>query len=280
MKKSLLVILSAVFMIFLAACGSSDSSDSSSDEKTIKVGASSTPHAEILEAAKPLLEDEGIDLQIEEYQDYIFPNQDLANGDLDANYYQHIPYLDNYNEETEGEEDDIISLGAVHLEPMGIYSKNIKSVEDIKEGTEVLVGRNPAEQGRVLSIFQNAGLIKISDDVKPVNATFDDIAENPKNLKFSMEVDPAILPETYEREEDALVVINTNYALEAGLKPSEDALILEETNSPYGNIIAANPEDKDNEALQKLMDVLHSDDIKQFIEEEYQGAILPVDTTE
>jgi D-methionine transport system substrate-binding protein len=280
LKKSLLVILSAAFMIFLAACGSSDSSDSSSDSQTIKVGASSTPHAEILEAAQPLLEEEGIDLQIEEYQDYIFPNQDLANGDLDANYYQHIPYLDNYNEETEGEDKDLISLGAVHLEPMGVYSKNIKSTDDIKDGTEVLMGRNPAEQGRVLSIFQEAGLITIKDGVKPVEATFDDIDENPKNLQFSMEVDPAILPETYEREEDALVVINTNYALEADLTPSEDALILEGTDSVYGNIIAARPEDKDNEALQKLMDVLHSDEIKQFIEEEYKGAILPVDTTE
>ncbi|WP_256855894.1 MetQ/NlpA family ABC transporter substrate-binding protein [Terribacillus halophilus] len=280
MKKSLLVILSAVFMIFLAACGSSDSSDSSSDEKTIKVGASSTPHAEILEEAKPLLEDEGIDLQIEEYQDYIFPNQDLANGDLDANYYQHIPYLDNYNKETEGEDKDLISLGAVHLEPMGVYSKNIKSVDDIKDGTEVLMGRNPAEQGRVLSIFAEEGLITIKDGVEPVQATFEDIDENPKNLKFSMEVDPAILPETYEREEDQLVVINTNYALEADLTPSEDALILEGTDSVYGNIVAARPEDKDNEALQKLMDVLHSDEIKQFIEEKYKGAILPVDTEE
>jgi D-methionine transport system substrate-binding protein len=280
LKKSLLVILSAVFMIFLAACGSSDSSDSSSDEKTIKVGASSTPHAEILEEAKPLLEDEGIDLQIEEYQDYIFPNQDLANGDLDANYYQHIPYLDNYNKETEGEDKDLISLGAVHLEPMGVYSKNIKSVDDIKDGTEVLMGRNPAEQGRVLSIFAEEGLITIKDGVEPVQATFEDIDENPKNLKFSMEVDPAILPETYEREEDQLVVINTNYALEADLTPSEDALILEGTDSVYGNIVAARPEDKDNEALQKLMDVLHSDEIKQFIEEKYKGAILPVDTEE
>ncbi|SNZ05757.1 D-methionine transport system substrate-binding protein [Terribacillus aidingensis] len=280
MKKSLLVILSAACMIFLAACGSSDSSDSSSDDKTIKVGASSTPHAEILEAAQPLLEDEGIDLQIEEYQDYIFPNQDLANGDLDANYYQHIPYLDNYNQETEGEDKDLISLGAVHLEPMGVYSKNIKKVDDIKDGTEVLMGRNPAEQGRVLSIFAEEGLITIKDGVKPVEATFEDIDENPKNLKFSMEVDPAILPETYEREENQLVVINTNYALEADLTPSEDALILEGTDSVYGNIIAARPEDKENEALQKLMDVLHSDEIKQFIEEEYKGAILPVDTTE
>jgi D-methionine transport system substrate-binding protein len=280
LKKSLLVILSAVFMIFLAACGSSDTSDSSSDEKTIKVGASSTPHAEILEEAKPLLEDEGIDLQIEEYQDYIFPNQDLANGDLDANYYQHIPYLDNYNKETEGEDKDLISLGAVHLEPMGVYSKNIKSVDDIKDGTEVLMGRNPAEQGRVLSIFAEEGLITIKDGVEPVQATFEDIDENPKNLKFSMEVDPAILPETYEREEDQLVVINTNYALEADLTPSEDALILEGTDSVYGNIVAARPEDKDNEALQKLMDVLHSDEIKQFIEEKYKGAILPVDTEE
>jgi D-methionine transport system substrate-binding protein len=280
LKKSLLVILSAVFMIFLAACGSSDSSDNSSGEKTIKVGASSTPHAEILEEAKPLLEDEGIDLQIEEYQDYIFPNQDLANGDLDANYYQHIPYLDNYNKETEGEDKDLISLGAVHLEPMGVYSKNIKSVDDIKDGTEVLMGRNPAEQGRVLSIFAEEGLITIKDGVEPVQATFEDIDENPKNLKFSMEVDPAILPETYEREEDQLVVINTNYALEADLTPSEDALILEGTDSVYGNIVAARPEDKDNEALQKLMDVLHSDEIKQFIEEKYKGAILPVDTEE
>ncbi|MFP7170477.1 MetQ/NlpA family ABC transporter substrate-binding protein [Terribacillus sp. 7520-G] len=273
MKKALLVILSAVFMVFLAACGSSGSG-SGDEETTIKVGASSTPHAEILEEAKPLLEKEGINLEIEEYQDYVLPNDDLASGDLDANYFQHIPYLETSNKDTGY---DLISLGGVHLEPMGVYSKNIKNVDDIKDGTEVLMGRNVAEQGRVLSIFQKEGLIKIKDGVDPVDATFDDIAENPKNLKFSMEVDPAFLPDTYESEEDALVVINTNYALQAGLKPSEDALILEGTDSPYANIIAARAEDKDNEALQKLMDVLHSDEIKQFIEEKYDGSILPVD---
>ena len=274
MKKALLVILSAVFMVFLAACGSSDSGSGDEETTTIKVGASSTPHAEILEEAKPLLEKEGVDLEIEEYQDYVLPNDDLANGDLDANYFQHIPYLETSNADTGY---DLISLGGVHLEPMGVYSKNIKKIDDIKDGTEVLMGRNVAEQGRVLSIFQEEGLIKIKDGVEPVDATFDDIAENPKNLKFSMEVDPAFLPDSYESEEDALVVINTNYALQANLKPSEDALILEGTDSPYANIVAARAEDKDNEALQKLMDVLHSDEIKQFIEEKYDGSILPVD---
>lgn len=274
MKKSLLVILSAAFMIFLAACGSSDSGSGDEETTTIKVGASSTPHAEILKEAQPILEKEGVNLEIEEYQDYVLPNDDLESGDLDANYFQHIPYLETSNADTGY---DLISLGAVHLEPMGVYSKNIAKVDDIKDGTEVIMGRNVSEQGRILSIFQEAGLIKIKDGVEPVDATLDDIADNPKNLKFSMDVDPAFLPDTYESEEDALVVINTNYALQAGLTPSEDALILEGTDSPYGNIVAARAEDKDNEALQKLMDVLHSDEIKKFIEDNYDGAILPVD---
>ncbi|PAD23036.1 methionine ABC transporter substrate-binding protein [Terribacillus saccharophilus] len=261
-------------MIFLAACGSSDSGSGDEETTTIKVGASSTPHAEILKEAQPILEKEGVNLEIEEYQDYVLPNDDLSSGDLDANYFQHIPYLETSNADTGY---DLISLGAVHLEPMGVYSKNIKKVDDIKDGTEVIMGRNVSEQGRILSIFQEAGLITIKDGVEPVDATLDDIGDNPKNLKFSMDIDPAFLPDTYESEGDALVVINTNYALQAGLTPSEDALILEGTDSPYGNIVAARAEDKDNEALKKLMDVLHSDEIKQFIEDNYDGAILPVD---
>ncbi|MFP7492212.1 MetQ/NlpA family ABC transporter substrate-binding protein [Terribacillus saccharophilus] len=273
MKKALLAILSAALMVFLAACGSSGSG-SGDGETTIKVGASSTPHAEILKEAQPILEKEGINLEIEEYQDYVLPNDDLESGDLDANYFQHIPYLETSNKDTGY---DLISLGAVHLEPMGVYSKNIKKVEDIQDGTEVIMGRNVSEQGRILSIFQEAGLIKIKEGVEPVDATLDDIGENPKNLKFNMDSEPAFLPDMYESEENSLVVINTNYALQAGLTPSKDALILEGTDSPYGNIVAARAEDKDNEALQKLMEVLHSDEIKQFIEENYDGAILPVD---
>ncbi|MFQ3544782.1 MetQ/NlpA family ABC transporter substrate-binding protein [Halobacillus rhizosphaerae] len=282
MKKLLTGVMAAMFIFVLAACGSSDEEDSASDgsgddNKVITVGATSVPHAEVLEKAKPLLKEKGITLKIEEYQDYILPNKDLAEGRIDANYFQHIPYLKAQEKENGY---DFVNLGGIHIEPMGIYSKNIDSKDDIKDGTTVIMSRSVADHGRILSLLEREGLIKLDEDVDKVDATVDDIVKNPKNLKFDDGVEAAFLPETYKREEDALVAINTNYAIEADLNPSEDALILEGADSPYVNVIAAQSKDKDSKALQTLVDVLHSDDIQNFIKEKYDGAVVPVDGSE
>lgn len=277
--KKLLAFISIIALLALAACGGGDKADDSKKETeggedtvTLKIGATSVPHAEILEKAKPILEEEGIILEIEEYQDYVLPNDDLANGTLDANYFQHVPYLEQTIADTGY---DLVSLGEIHSEPMGVYSKSINSIEEIPDGTEVILSNSVSDHPRILKIFADAGLIKL--DEKAEEITFDSIVENPKNLKFSPGPDPASLPEMYEYEEDALVVINTNYALEAGLNPSEDAVFFESEDSVdvHPNIIAVRGEDKDNEALKKLVEVLQSEEMQNFMLEEYGGAVIP-----
>lgn len=277
--KKFYALLAALLVLVLAACGNSDDEKASSNkdgdkETVIKVGATSTPHAEILEKAKPLLEKKGIKLDIKEYQDYVFPNDDLASGDLDANYFQHIPYL----EDTIAKKGyKITSIGGIHIEPMGVYSKNIKSVKDIKKGTEVVMSRSVADHGRILGLFEHEGLIKLKDGVDTQKATVKDIVENKKDLKFSANVDAAALPEIYKKEEDALVAINTNYAIQAKLNPLKDALFIEGSESPYVNVIAVQEKDKDNKDLKELVNVLHSKEIQDFIKEKYKGAVVPVD---
>lgn len=269
--KKFLAIAALLSVLLLSACGGSDESD---DDTTIKIGASSTPHAEILEEAKPILEEKGIDLDIEETQDYVIPNDELVDGELDANYFQHIPYL----EDTKKDMDyDLDYIDGIHIEPMGIYSKDIDSIDDVKEGTEVLLSNSVSDHGRVLSLLEKNGLIKLDSKVDEESATTDDITENPKHLKFSPDYNAELLPEMYNTEDDVLVAINTNYAVEAGLTPQDDALLLEGDDSPYVNVVAVRSEDVDDEALNTLVDVLHSDEIQEFMEEEYDGAIVPVD---
>ncbi|PWU66906.1 MetQ/NlpA family ABC transporter substrate-binding protein [Gracilibacillus dipsosauri] len=278
MKKLLALLFTASVLIVLAACGTSENEDASNEEgnqetTSITVGATSVPHAEVLEKAAPILKEEGIELKVEAYQEYTFLNEDLNNGTLDANYFQHIPYFEQQKEEFDF---DIVNLGGIHIEPMGIYSKNINNIDDIPEGTTFIMSRNVPDHGRILALLEKEGLIKIDENVDKQSATVDDIVENPLNLEFDASIDPGFLPEFYEREKDAILAINTNYALEAGLVPTEDALILEGSESPYVNIIAARSEDENNEALAKLVEVLRSDEIQEFIEEEYNGSVVPV----
>ncbi|MGP4061389.1 MetQ/NlpA family ABC transporter substrate-binding protein [Halobacillus sp. H74] len=272
--------LALLFVLVLTACGSSEDNTSGSEEggsegsSEIKVGATSVPHAEVLEEAKPLLEEKGITLTIEEYQDYILPNKDLAEGRIDANYFQTIPYLELQEEENDGF--DFVNLGGIHIEPIGVYSQKYDNLEDVEEGTTLVMSRSVSTHGRVLSLLEKEGLIKLDENVEKVDATVDDIVENPKNIEFDTGVDAAGLPEVYKREENVLVAINTNYAIEADLSPKEDAIILEGTNSPYVNVVAAQSKDKDNEALNQLVQVLRSEEIQTFIKEEYNGAVVPV----
>ncbi|AVQ99753.1 methionine ABC transporter substrate-binding protein [Oceanobacillus iheyensis] len=271
--KKILILVSLLAVLALAACGGGDEPSSEGDNNTIKVGASSIPHAEILEEAKPLLEEEGITLEVEPYEDYVLPNDDLANGEIDANYFQHIPYLEQTIADTGYE---LTEIGGIHIEPIGVYSKDIPSVDDIPEGTEVIMSNSVPDHGRILSLFEAKGLITLDENVDKETATVDDIVENPKKLEFSPDYNAELLPEYYNSEENVLVVINTNFAIQAGLNPIEDSLFVEGEESPYVNVIAVREEDKDDEALNKLVDVLHSEEIQNFILEEYEGAVVPV----
>lgn len=266
----------------LAACGAEEESNTTStddgddeqvEETTITVGASYGLHDIILEEAAPILAEEGITLEVEPYQDYILPNQDLENGDLDANYFQHTPYLNNQIKEFGY---DFVSIGGVHVEPMAIYSKKYESIGDIPEGGTIIMSNSVAEQGRVLSLLEASGLIKLDPAVTKSEAVLDDIVENPKNLVIEAEASPEMLVTFYNNEEGDAVVINSNFAIDAGISPVNDSIAIEGGASEYVNVIATTKEKENDEALKRLVEVLQSDEIADFILEEWDGAVVPV----
>ncbi|HLG26942.1 MAG TPA: MetQ/NlpA family ABC transporter substrate-binding protein [Paenisporosarcina sp.] len=271
MKKFVAGILLSVSAITLAACGGDG--ESSGNSKELVVGASNIPHAEILEQAKPLLEEQGIDLVIETYQDYILPNKDLESGDLDANYFQHIPYLESQIADNGY---DFVNAGGIHIEPIGVYSKKYKSLEELPEGATILISNSVADHGRVLSMLEAEGLIKLADGVDKTTAEVKDIVENPKNLEFDAEYEAALLVQLYENEEGDAVLINSNYAIDAGLNPLEDSIAIEKSDSPYVNIIAVQAGNEDNKEIKALVEVLKSKEIQDFILEEWGGSVVPV----
>ena len=278
MKKFLTGILLAVLVLALAACGSKDDKDgnaSGSDEdlKVIKVGASNVPHAEILEEAKPLLKEKGYDLEIEPYQDYVLPNQDLDSGDLDANYFQHIPYMET---QVADHGYDFTNAGSIHIEPIGVYSKKYKSLDELPEGATILISNSVADHGRVLAMLEAEGLIKLKDGVDKTKAEVKDIVDNPKNIKFDANYEAALLPQMFDSEEGDAVLINSNYAIDAGINPLEDSIALEESDSPYVNILAVNTGDEDKPAIKALVEVLTSKEIQDFILDEWKGSVVPV----
>lgn len=278
MKKKLLGLgLVTVLAIGLAACGgnkeTSDKGKAKEDDKTIVVGASPTPHAEILEEAKPLLKEKGYDLEVKVFQDYVLPNKALEQKEIDANYFQHIPYLE---KEILDKGYDFANAGSIHIEKMAFYSKNVKSADDVKDGATVLVSNSQSDWGRVITILQDAGLVKVKDGVELTKATFEDIEENPKNLKFKHDIDPAILTTAYQNDEADLIAINANFAENIGLNPEKDGVFVEKDNSPYANVIATRTEDKDSEKIKALIEVLHSEKIKDFITEKWNGTISVV----
>ncbi|WP_099223847.1 MetQ/NlpA family ABC transporter substrate-binding protein [Listeria costaricensis] len=276
MKKWIAAILITSLAAVLVACGggSSDEKSSSSKDNQLVVGASNTPHAQILEQAKPILKKEGIDLKIVKYSDYVMPNKALDEGELDANYFQHKPYLE-LEEKEKGY--DFADVGAIHIEPLGIYSKKVKNLEDLKDGATILVSNSQSDWPRVLGIFEDAGLITLKDGVKKEEATFDDIKDNPKNLKFKYDLDPAYLMTAYNNEEGDAVAINSNFVVDQGLNPTKDAIALESKDSPYANIVVTQEKNKDDKNVKKLVEVLHSKEIQDWILEEWDGAVVPVD---
>lgn len=249
-----------------------ESTEAAGELKPVKVGASPAPHAEILEAAKELMKEKGYDLQIVEYVDYVQPNLALDAGDLDANYFQHGPYLEQFNAERGTK---LVSAGAIHYEPFGIYAGKTASLEELAEGAKVAVPNDATNEARALLLLEAQGLIKLKADAG-LKATKNDVVENGKKLDI-YEVEAAQIPRSLSSVD--IAVINGNYAIDAGLSV-EDALAIEDSDSigatTYGNVVAVQEGKENDEAIKALMEALTSDEIKTFMEEQYQGAVVPL----
>lgn len=256
MKKLLSILSLAVFIGNSAFAGK------------VKIGATPVPHAEILNHIKPVLAKEGVDIEIIEFTDYVTPNLALNDGDIQANFFQHKPYLNKFSEERGLK---LTSAGNVHVEPLGVFSKNVKSIADLKEGAKFAIPNDPSNGGRALILLHNNGVITLKD---PANlySTEADIIQNPKKLKF-IALEAAQLPRVLRDVEAA--VINGNFALEADLNPSKDAILIEGKESPYANILVVKEGNQENEDIKKIIEALQSETTKQFIDAQYKGAVVP-----
>ncbi|WZY00581.1 MetQ/NlpA family ABC transporter substrate-binding protein [Bacillus sp. FSL W7-1360] len=272
MKKWLLGLGVFAASAGLVACGNSGEKDGSK----VTVGASNVPHAEILEEAKPLLKEKGFDLEIKVFDDYILPNRALQDEEIDANFFQHRPYLD---QQIADHGYDFVEVGAVHLEPIGLYSQDYDKLDELPDGATVLMSNSVSDYGRILSLLQEAGLITLKDGVSAVEATEADIVENPKNIRIDAGPNPEMLPQAYQSNEADVVAINSNFAMGAGISPVEEAIYLEagDESNPYANIVVTRKDSADDEAVKALISVLGSDEIKAFIDEKYAGAVIAVD---
>lgn len=237
-------------------------------QTVLRVGATPVPHAEVLQVVQPLLAAEGIELEIVEFTDYVQPNLALDGGDLDANYFQHIPYLEQFSQDHGL---NLTFIAAVHIEPMGLYSERLTRVEELPRGASIAIPNDPTNGGRALLLLQSAGLIEL-DPSAGIGATVLDVVENPLGLRFQ-ELEAAQLPRVLP--DVAAAVINTNYALEAGLNPTADALVIEGSDSPYVNVLAVRTADQEDPALQALARALTSSQVRDFLLEAYGGAVVP-----
>lgn len=273
MKRILVLICCSLLLLgAVAGCGNKADKAANDTDKAAKtkivVGCTAKPHAEILEVVKPMLAKENVDLEIKVFTDYVQLNPALKDGQIDANFFQHIPYLDDYNKNNDAKLQWTVK---VHNEPMGVYSKKITSLDKLADGAVVGIPNDATNGGRALMVLEKAKLIKLKEGIG-VNATDKDIVENPKNLKITM-MDAAMLPRTLDDAD--ICVINSNYALESKLNPVKDSLFMEPKDSPFANVLVVNPEDKDNEAIVKLGKALQSPEVKKFLEDTYQGSCVP-----
>lgn len=283
MKKFVTLLLALILTFSLVACGNNKKEESKTETKVeekkenkenkenkkVVIGVSPVPHKEIAEVAKKILEKEGIELEIKEFDDYVIPNTALEEKSLDLNFFQHIPYLENFNKDRGTH---IAFLGGVHIEPMGIYSKTLKSLDQLKDGDTVVFPNDASNGARALRILEDNGLIKIKEG-GGLNATEKDIVENKKNLKF-LPVEAATIPRAYE--DAAIAIINSNYALTANLSPKKDSLAIEKSDkNPFANGIAVREADKDNETYKKVLKAFQSDEVKKYIEDKFKGEIIP-----
>lgn len=269
-KRILAAGAAAVLAVGLTACGGKENK---ADDKTITVAASPTPHAEILEAAKDLLKEKGYTLEIKEFDDYPQQNVVVDEGEFDANYFQHQPYLDNFNEEKGS---DLVSAAKIHYEPLGIYPGASDDLENIKDGAKIAVPNDATNEARALLLLEENGIITLKEDAG-LNATKKDVEKNPHNIEI-VELDAAQIARVVEELD--FVILNGNYALDAGFNVQTDAIAKEEADSEaaqtYANIIAVKKENKDSEKIKALVEVLQSEEIGKFITDTYEGAVVPM----
>ena len=289
MKKLAGFLSAALLSLALVACGqgeqpaeetktagetgTTETVEATEEVVKLVIGASNVPHAEVLEAAAPLLLEEGIEIEVVRFQDYVLPNKALASEELDANYFQHIPYLTAQNT------DDgygFVNAGGIHIEPIGVYSQKYASLEELPEGAEIIMSSAIPDHGRILAMLQDKGLITLAEGVG-ITATLEDIVDNPKNFKFNDRVEASLLPQAYLNGEGDAVLINSNFALGAGLSPGQDAIALESSDvtNPYVNVIAVREGDENRPEIQKLVEVLQSEKIRNFILENWGGDVVP-----
>jgi len=266
MKKYLLPLGTAL-AILLAGCSGGQDGDKGGETK-LTVAATPMPHAEILKEIKPLLAKEGVDLEIRVFTDYVQPNMQVAQKQLDANFFQTEPYLDAFNKERGT---NLVKVVGVHIEPFGAYSRKYTSIDQLPDGADVVIPNDPSNNSRALLLLAKHGLITLKNPNDRL-ATLKDVVENPKHLKFR-ELEAAMLPRVVGEVD--LALINTNYALAAKLNPLKDALLIEDKDSPYVNFLVARPDNKDDPRVQKLAKALTSPEVKAFIEKTYGGAVLP-----
>lgn len=278
MKKLLSLLLAGLLLV---GCGgnSTPSEDAVGNEeaKKIKVAATLDPHSKILEFAKPILAEKyNIDMEIIVLDNYYIFNKSLDSKEIDANFFQHLPF---FNDEVEANNYNIVNVGGIHIEPFGFYSKTISSVDELKDGDKIVISNSVSDHGRILSILAKEGIITLREGVDAISATVEDIVDNPKHLKFP-EVNPELLTLSYENEEGALVAINGNYAIQAGLNPTKDAIILEQADetNPYVNIVASHVDNENSDEIKALVEVLKSDEVKEFISSTYaDGSVIPAE---
>ncbi|WP_375091062.1 MetQ/NlpA family ABC transporter substrate-binding protein [Peribacillus sp. RS7] len=271
--KWLSVTVLTVVLLILGACGSNEQTSSESkgdkdEEVTLKISAASIPHAEILEFVAPDIEKQGVKLDVVISTDGIQTNQQTADKELDANFFQHTPYLEQVNKDSGL---NLVNVKGVHIEPFGVYSKKIKSIGELSDGAKVAVPKDPVNFSRSLQLFAANNIIEL-DASKSGDYTIEDITKNAKKIEF-IPVDSPLLVHSLDDVEAS--AINTNYALEGGLKPLDDALIIEGKDSPYVNILVARPDNKDDKAIQKLANALTTEKVKEFILDQYEGAVVP-----
>lgn len=280
-SKAIAVVLAiALSVLALAGCSSSNSNsgsvsnDTKSEDKTIKVGASPSPHAEILNQIKDDLKDQGYTLDVVEYNDYVQPNNNLEDGQLDANYFQHIAYLNNFNEENGTH---LVNAGGIHFEPMRIFAGKTKSLADLSDGATVAVPNDTTNEARALLLLEQEGLIKLKDGAG-INATKLDIVENPHNLNIQ-EVEAAQVPRSIDSVD--IIVVNCNYALSAGLNINDSLAVESETGEAakvYVNVVAVKEGNENSDKTKALIKALQSDKVKKYIEDTYEGAVEPLFT--
>ena len=263
------LFIACLLVLSLALVGCS-SSPAPSDNKVVKVGATAVPHAEVLEFIKPKLAEKGIILDIIVFNDYVQPNLATDAGEIDANYFQHIPYLETFSADHKL---NLVSIAKVHIEPMGIYSKKVNAVTDFEKGGTVAIPNDPSNAGRALSVLEAAGVIKLKDGVG-IMGTVQDIIDNPLELDVRM-IDAAQLPRVLEDPKVTGAVINTNYALEGDLNPTNDALYIEGKDSPYSNIFVVKTDRAEDPVLKQIAEALNTEEVKNFILEQYKGAVVP-----